>query len=131
MPPALTYSDDDGAGDDGLFAAKEYKPSTQGNISNGAGRTTRANTASNNKPGTALALTGAAAPIGNLYNDEDDDEEEYEDDDDDTADPDSGSFLSKPKLPTHQYASRSLSDITRKYSCYEILAGCSYPLCWV
>lgn len=125
MPPALVYSDDDGDGDGGLFAAKEYKQSTRGNVTNGAGRTTRANTALNSKAGTALSFT---APAGDLYNDEDDEEEEYEDDDDETADPDSGGFSSKPKLPSHQYASRSLADITRKYACCEIFASCSDTL---
>lgn len=125
MPPALTYSDDDGDGNDGLFTPKEYKQNTRVNKTNGAGRATRANTALNSKPGT---LTSATAPTGDLYNDEDDEEEEYEDEDDEDADPDSGGFLSKPKLPAHQYASRSLSDITRKYACCEIIAGCSCTL---
>ena len=115
MPPALTYSGDDGEEDDGTFAPKEYKLNIRGNMTNGAGRTTRAKTASRSKPATAMSLTGANAPTGDLYNDEDDDEEEeYEDEDDETAELESGGFLSKQKLPSHQYASRSLSDITRE-----------------
>lgn len=116
MPPALLYSDDDGEGDDGLYTPKERKSRARGLATNGAGRTTRASTASTKAPQTAPGLASVAAPTGDLYNEEEDEEEEYEDDDDDTADADSGGFQSKPKLPSHQHASRSLSDITRMYA---------------
>lgn len=117
MPPALMYSDDDGDGDDGVFVQRERKFSARGNASNGTGRITRANTALTKAPQTALGLANAAAPASDLYNEEDDEEEDYEDEDDDDADRDAGGFLSKPKLPSHQYASRSLTDITRKGAC--------------
>ena len=131
MPPALVYSDDGGDGDDGLFAPKERKSRAQGNATNGVGRTTRASVASTKDPQTALGLASAAAGAGDLYYDEDDEEQEYEDDDDETADAETGGFSSKPKLPSHEVASRSLSDIIRKHACCEPVAGDSYTLSFV
>lgn len=121
MPPALAQSDDDRetAASDGPLVTKARRQSTRSNgasIINGTERRTRANAA---KPERALALASANGPDGELNNgDEEEEEEEYEDGD--SEDEETAGFLSKPKLPPHQFASRSLFEIVGKYACCEV-----------
>lgn len=85
---------------------------------NGIERRTRAKAALPTRPEVALTQGGADGPNGGPDNDQEDEEgEEEEYEDDDSEDGDTSGFLSKPKLPPHQFASRSLFDITRKCTC--------------
>ncbi len=124
MPPALIHSDDDEdvADGDDLFVLKEPRQNRRRNegawkaLATSGVRATRANTELQRNPEAAVSLAIANEANGNAYIEDEDDEEEEEDDDDDgeSANPKFRGFLSKPKLPPHRYASRSLSDITRK-----------------
>ncbi len=127
MPPALIPPDDgeDGADGDATFVIKEPRQSRRRNegarkafATNGV-RATRANTELQKNPEAAVSLAIANETNGNGYHDDDDDDEEEEEeednsDDDEITDPKFRGYLSKPKLPQHQSASRSLSDITRE-----------------
>ncbi|KAI9878155.1 MAG: hypothetical protein M1830_001762 [Pleopsidium flavum] len=124
MPPALAPSDDDRetANSNGLSVTNARRLSTRStghsreSFTNDTARKTRANTALTSKPETALALASANVPDDELNNDNDDEEEEEEDyEDGDSEDEETSGFLSKPKLPPHQFASRSLFDIVQNF----------------